>query len=130
MSRSSKPNTKVERDALQRIDRSWLARFPDAVTRMVRAGTDGFPSQTKRRLIITNITAYLAAASALAMALSYAFHDIVMLRWAVIVSLITVSVCLSIPFLHRFGAGVAAPVLATWLYISVFAFAFMFGREA
>lgn len=130
MSPSPKPRTKVERDALQRVDRSWLARFPDAVTRSVRAGTEGFPSQTKRRLIITNITAYLAAASALAMALSYAFHDIVMLRWAVIVSLVTVSICLSIPYLHRFGPGVAAPVLATWLFVSIFAFAFMFGREA
>ncbi|MEM1199435.1 MAG: adenylate/guanylate cyclase domain-containing protein [Pseudomonadota bacterium] len=130
MSPAHQPETKVERDALQRVDRSWLARFPDAIARMVRAGTDGFPSQTKRRLIITNVTAYLAAASAFAMALSYAFHDLLMLRWAVIVSLITVSVCLSIPFLHRFGAGVAAPVLATWLFVSVFAFAFMFGRDA
>ena len=129
MSPAPKSEAKVERDALQRADRSWLAHFPDVINRMVRAGTEEYPSQTKRRLIITNITGYLAAASAFAMALSYASHDIVMLRWAVIVSLITVAVCSSIPFLHRFGAGVAAPVLATWLFASVFAFAFMFGRD-
>ncbi len=119
----------MEREALQRVDKSWLSRFPDVINRMVRAGTDGFAPHTKRRLIITNITGYLAAASALSMALSYASHDIVMLRWAVIVSLITTAVCSSIPFLHRFGASVAAPVLAAWLFASVFAFAFMFGRE-
>ncbi len=129
MSPAPDPKASVERDALQRADRSWLARLPDVINRLVRAGTEGYPSQTKRRLIITNITGYLAAASAFAMATSYALHDIVMLRWAVIVSLITVAVCSSIPYLHRFGAGVAAPVLATWLFASVFAFAFMFGRE-
>lgn len=130
MSPRKDATTEVERQALQRADKSWLSRFPDVINRMVRAGTDGFAPQTKRRLIITNITGYLAAASALSMALSYGLHDIVMLRWAVIVSLLTVAVCSSIPFLHRFGAGVAAPVLAIWLFVSVFAFAFMFGRDA
>lgn len=118
------------RETLERPDKSWLRRFPDIFNRIVRAGTDGFPSQTKRRLIVTNITGYLATISSLNYAVTYALHNFEVLKWPVIVNLLSAASTASMPLLHRFGSAVGGLVLATSLFITIFYFTYIFGREA
>ncbi len=118
------------RQTLERPDKSWLRRFPNIFNCIVRAGTEGFASQTKRRLIVTNITGYLATISSLNYAVTYALHNFEALKWPVVVNLISAATTASMPLLHRFGTAAGGIVLAMSLFTTIFYFTYIFGREA
>ena len=118
------------RETLERTDKSWLRRSPDVFRRLVHAGTDGFPSQTRRRLIVTNITVYLATMSSLSYAVNYAIHNFEALMWVVIGNLLSAASTASVPFVHRFGSLAGGLLLAVTIFTTIFYFSYVLGRDA
>ena len=47
-----------------------LARLSDAAWRVIAAGTEGYDTETRRGLVVANITGYLASISSLSYALN------------------------------------------------------------
>ncbi len=118
------------RETLDRSGGRWLGRLADAFNRVVQAGTDGFAAQTRRRLMVTNITGYLASLSSLNYAATYALHDFMALKWVVIVNLLSAAATASMPLLHRFGTAAGGIVLATTIFTTIFFFTYVLGRDS
>ena len=100
------------------------------VGNLVRAGISQWPVNEHRRLIVTNITGYLAGLSSLSYALTYALYDFNSL-WPVAVGNLVVSlVYFSIPLWHRVGPTAAGLVLAFAIFSSIFFFIWFLGRRS
>ncbi|WP_244534673.1 adenylate/guanylate cyclase domain-containing protein [Hyphomicrobium sp. CS1GBMeth3] len=102
---------------------AWLSR-------LVEAGTHGYPLETKRRLMILNMIAYLIVVTTLIYALQQTFldHDrywpIIYINFAIVVIVATV------PLMHRFGPVAAALLILVTEYVALFAFTYYLGRES
>lgn len=78
------------------------------LSRLAEAGTHGYPPETKRRLMILNMIAYLIAVSTFVYFLQQALLDFERYWPIVYINLGIVIVMLTVPFMHRFGSVAAA----------------------
>jgi adenylate cyclase len=127
-----------ERDPAGRLARSIeklgasprLAAVGPWLTRLVEAGTQGYPPETKRRLMILNMIAYLIVVTTLIYAvqqtlLDYAtFWPIIYINFAIVV------IVAAVPFVHRFGAVAAALLILVTECAALFAFTYYLGRDS
>ncbi|MEM7428525.1 MAG: adenylate/guanylate cyclase domain-containing protein [Pseudomonadota bacterium] len=130
MSENPLPTADPVRQIPEGTGTSWPKKIAGLLTRIVRAGTDGYPPQVRRRLMVTNITGYLATLSSLSYAVTYALHNFAALKWIVIVNLLSAAITASMPFVHRFGSAAGGIVLAVTIFTTIFYFSYVLGREA
>ena len=100
------------------------------LTRLVEAGTQGYPPDTKRRLMILNMIAYLIVITTAVYALQQTFLDYAR-YWPIIhINLILIAVMLAVPFVHRFGAVAAALLILVTECAALLVFTSFLGRES
>lgn len=110
--------------------RALPVRLPAIALRLIRAGTQGYDTETRRGLIAANVTGYLASISSLTYALNYGLHDFSML-WPLVVGNVVSALCTGlVPLFHRIGPSAAAIWLATVLFTTMFYFIAYLGRES
>jgi adenylate cyclase len=106
------------------------ARLLDVAWRVIAAGTENYDTETRRGLIVANITGYLASFSSLSYALNYALHDWGLL-WPLVVGNLLSALCTGlVPLLHRFGPSAAGIWLSAVVFATIFYFIAYLGREA
>jgi hypothetical protein len=117
------------RDALAVLRRPVLARLPDVAWRLIAAGTAPYDTETRRGLIVANITGYLACLSSLSYALNYALHGWDLL-WPLVVGNLFSALCTAlVPLFHRIGPSAAALWLSAVIFSTIFYFIAYLGRE-
>jgi adenylate cyclase len=101
----------------------WLGR-------LIEAGTHGYPPETKRRLMILNMIAYLIVVTTLIYAVQQTFLDydrywpIIHINYALVV------IIAAVPFVHRFGPVAAALLILVTECAALFAFTYYLGRDS
>lgn len=101
----------------------WLLRY-------AQWGIRRYPDTEKRRLVLVNLTAFLATLSCLSYATSFAAYDYQGLGWAVWINLIC-AVCFFItPVFHRWGSLVAPVYLTALVMMTIFWLSGVFGKDS
>ena len=107
-----------------------LAAAAPWLTRLVEAGTHGYPPDTKRRLMILNMIAYLIAITTFVYFLQQAVLDYDRYWPIVHINLAIVLVVLLVPFMHRFGSAAGALLILVTECAALLAFTSYLGRDA
>jgi adenylate cyclase len=116
------------RDALA-VRRPVLAGMPGIVVRLFTAGTGGYDTETRRGLVVANVTGYLASLSSLSYAANYALHGWAEL-WPLVVGNVISALCTGLVALfHRIGPAAAGIWLSTVIFSTIFYFIAYLGRE-
>ena len=108
----------------------WFARAGTWLSRLAEAGTAGYPPETKRRLMILNMIAYLIVVTTFIYALQQAALDFSRYWPIVYINLGIVVVMLAVPFVHRFGAVAAALLMLVTESAAHLAFTSYLGRDS
>lgn len=112
------------------LPRPILARLPDAAWRLIAAGTANYDTETRRGLMIANITGYLASVTSLSYALNYALHGWDLL-WPLVLGNIASALCTAlVPLFHRIGPVAAAVWISAVIFTTIFYFIAYLGRES
>ena len=98
--------------------------------RLVAFGTDGYPPEVKRRLMILNVMAYLIAAFTLLYAIEHLFVDAATFRPVILINLALVAAALLVPFMHRFGETAGGLLIAVAEFAGIFALASYLGSPS
>jgi len=101
-----------------------------ALSRLIVAGTSGYPPDVRRRLMILNMIAYLIVVSTLIYALQQAFLDYHRYWPIVHINLAIVVIVAAVPLMHRFGSAAAALLILVTECAALFAFSYYLGRDA
>jgi adenylate cyclase len=107
-----------------------LVRLDARLVRLIEYGTDGYDRQTKRRLKILNVVAYLIALITLVYAIQQMFVDIRLLAPVIVLNLAIVVIALLVPFAHRINDIAGALLIAVTEYIALFLFTLYLGRTS
>jgi adenylate cyclase len=111
-------------------DSRWFLRLGLWLSRLAEAGTAGYPPETKRRLMILNMIAYLIVVTTLIYALQQAFLDYDRYWPIVYINLGIVVFMLMVPAVHRFGAVAAALLMLATECVALLAFTSYLGRTS
>jgi adenylate cyclase len=93
------------------------------------AGTQGYPPDTRRRLKIVNMIAYLIAISTFLYAIQQAAMDFHTFAPMIAINMALVATALLVPFAHRINELAAGLLLIVAEYAALFGFTDFFGRE-
>jgi adenylate cyclase len=102
----------------------------DWVSWFIEAGTSGYPPETKRRLMILNMIAYLIVVTTLIYGLQQVFLDFNRYWPIVYINFAIVVVVAAVPFVHRFGSAAAALLILVTECAALMAFTYYLGRDA
>ena len=119
-----------QRQTLAAAQSSWQDRIPKGLSRLLKAGTSGYPAAELPGLIATNVTGYLATLSSLSYALTYAIQDITGLKSLVYGNLLSATLTASVPLVHRLGRVAGGLLLTFTIFSTIFYFTTVVGREA
>lgn len=97
---------------------------------LVEAGTQGYPPEVKRRLMILNMIAYLIVVTTLIYGLQQAVLDFDRYWPIVYINFAIVIIVAAVPFMHRFGSAAAALLILVTEYAALLAFTYYLGRES
>ena len=100
------------------------------LNKLTLAGTEGYPPDTRQRLRVINIAAYLIAVVTLNY---FALHIMfgVLHHWQLVIgNLILVPIALSVPFLHRYHDHAGILVLYAAEFVMMFFLISLIGRES
>jgi adenylate cyclase len=100
------------------------------IGRLAEAGTQGYPPETKRRLMILNMIAYLIAITTLIYTLQQIAIDDPRYRPVVIINLALFFIMLAVPFMHRFGDIAGAMLIIVSEYAAQLAFTAFLGNTS
>lgn len=107
-----------------------LAAVGPGLARLAEAGTQGYPPEVKRRLMILNMIAYLIVVTTLIYALQQTFLDYDRYWPIIYVNLAIVAFMLMVPAVHRFGAVAAALLMLATESAALMAFTSYLGRTS
>jgi adenylate cyclase len=100
------------------------------VKRAAEAGTSGYPPDTKRRLKILNMFAYLIAITTLIYALQHLSMDYTRYEYVILINLFLVFAALSIPFAHRISDTAGGLIIVISEFIALLALTHLLGRAS
>lgn len=104
-----------------------LSRY---VKRAAEAGTAGYPPDTKRRLKILNMFAYLIAITTLIYALQHLSMDYTRYEYVILINLLLVFAALCVPFAHRISDTAGGLIIVVSEFIALLALTHLLGRAA
>lgn len=100
------------------------------LARLSEAGTQGYPVEIKRRLMILNMIAYLVAVSTLVYAIQHTFLDYEKYKAVIWINVALVFTSLAVPFSHRFSDMAGGLIIIVTEYIALISFTMLLGRSA
>jgi adenylate cyclase len=112
------------------IERARLRRTGERLVRLIEYGTGGYDRETRRRLKILNVVAYLTALFTLVYAIQQTLVDIRHLAPVILLNLAIVVVSLLVPFAHRVSDIAGALLISVTEYIALFLFTLYLGRTS
>ncbi len=104
--------------------------LPKIVQRVLRAGTDNIANEEKKHFIALNIVGYMATLTSLNYAATYAAQDFTNLKPLVYGNIISAILTACVPFFHRFGRLVSIYLLVSVIFVSIYYFISILGRDA
>ncbi len=107
-----------------------LAGLANRLSSYTELGTQGYPPQVRRRLMIVNVTAYLIAIFSLFYAGLFAVYDIEKYMPLVLANLLLVAVALLAPLTHRVSEICAAVIIAIAEFAGLFFFVRTLGHDS
>ena len=107
-----------------------LVRLDARLVRLIEYGTSGYDRETKRRLKILNVVAYLIALITLVYAIQQMFVDFRLLAPVIALNLAIVVIALLVPFAHRINDIAGALLIAVTEYIALFLFTLYLGHTS
>jgi adenylate cyclase len=116
--------------------KSILRRVPGAspvgrlLGKAVEFGTERYDEDTRRRLMILNVVAYLIAVATLVYAVQHVFMDYQVWRPVVLINSTLVVAALAVPLLHRINEIAGGVWLVVAEYVALFALTSYLGRES
>ena len=111
-------------------DRGLRARFNAAAERAIAAGTHGYPRETRRRLRVMNVVAYLIALfTAVYVAQQFAKPDPMVYAPVIAINLALIVMALCVPLAHRLHETAGALLLAFAEFAALFAFTALLGTK-
>jgi adenylate cyclase len=100
------------------------------VRRAVEAGTDRYPPDTRRRLKILNMFAYLIAATTLIYAIQHTSMDYHRYEYVILINLFLVAAALSVPFAHRYSDIAGGMIIVVSEFIALLTLTHLLGRAS
>jgi adenylate cyclase len=107
-----------------------LGRLDARLVRLIEYGTGGYDRETKRRLKILNVVAYLIALFTLVYAVQQMFIDFQLLAPVILLNLAIVAIALLVPLAHRVNDIAGALLIAVTEYVALFLFTLYLGRTS
>ncbi|MBX2805423.1 MAG: adenylate/guanylate cyclase domain-containing protein [Hyphomicrobiales bacterium] len=98
--------------------------------RYLSLGTEGYPTETRRRLMVVNFMAYLIVLAAINYAVIYASFGPVKYAPLIAINIFHVFFALAVPFLHRIGENLGAYFIVFFEFASLFVFTAFLGTES
>ena len=98
--------------------------------RLIEYGTQGYDRETRRRLKILNVVAYLIATFTLVYAVQYLVMDYRNLAPLIALNLAMAGVALLVPFMHRISDVAGALMLSASEYAGLFVFTLYLGNTS
>ncbi|MCH9765650.1 MAG: adenylate/guanylate cyclase domain-containing protein [Alphaproteobacteria bacterium] len=93
-------------------------------------GTEGYPTDTKRRLMILNMIAYLIAITTLIYAIQHTFLDYEKYKPVIWINIALVGTSIAVPFSHRINDMVGGLIIVVTELLALVAFCYYLGRSA
>ncbi len=121
---------------LAKLGRSLIQAVPDmpalkrSFTYLAELGTEGYPTDTKRRLKILNLIAYLIAITTFIYAIQHSFLDYEKYKPVVWINLALVGTSMAVPFSHRFSDITGGLIIVVTELLALVAFCYYLGRSA
>lgn len=100
------------------------------VKQAAEAGTAGYPPDTKRRLKILNMIAYLIAATTLIYAVQHLSMDYHRYEWVIVINFALVFAAMAVPFAHRISDTAGGLLIVMSEFIALLALTHLLGRAA
>ena len=100
------------------------------VARLAEYGTSDYPPDTKRRLMILNMIAYLIAVSTLVYAIQHTFLDFERYKPVILINIALVVMALMVPLAHRINDMAGGLIIVISEYIALILFAAYLGRSS
>lgn len=117
--------------ALRRLTRMPLwVKAARLIRGATEAGTAGYPPDTKRRLKILNMIAYLIAATTLIYALQHLSIDYARYEYVIAINLFLVVAALSVPFAHRISEIAGGMIIVVSEFVALLALTHFLGRAS
>lgn len=120
----------VWRGVLWLRSKAWWQRVRSAVAWAARLGTQGYPPDTRRRLVVMNLIAYLIAFSTAGYALQHLFTDRETYWPVIVINLLLVPTAVAVPFCHRFGELAGGLFILVTEFAALMAFTYYLGRTS
>ena len=109
---------------------TWRARLNAMAERTIAAGTQGYPRETRRRLRVMNMVAYLIALfTAVYVMQQLAKPDPMTFAPVIAINLALIVLALCVPFAHRLHETAGALLLAFAEFAALFAFTALLGTK-
>ena len=96
----------------------------------LRLGLAGYDRNTRRRLLIVNLSGYLSALSSLSFAISFALQNFSVFIWLIIGNVLSAILTATAPYWHRYNSVASASVMTTTVAITLFFFVSELGRDS
>jgi adenylate cyclase len=93
-------------------------------------GTEGYATETRRRLMVINFMAYLIVLAAVNYAVIFAAFGPVKYAPLILINIFHIFFALAVPFLHRYGENVGAYFIVFFEFASLFIFTAFLGPES
>ncbi len=106
-----------------------VAAFTALLGRLAEAGTSGYPTDVKRRLMILNMFAYLIVVTTVIFALQYGLTEGAQYRPLVIINLGIAAIVSLVPLTHRISDIAGGLVIVITEYVAITSIASYLGRE-
>lgn len=116
--------------------RLWLRAYTPArkirrgLRKLVRYGTDGYPPDIRRRLVVMNLFAYLIALTTFGYAIQHTFMDFEKFAPVISLNLALFVTALCVPFSHRVHELAGGLIILVSEYIALFCFTALLGNAA
>ncbi len=106
------------------------ARIKDLADRLLAIGTEGYPPETRRRLLVVNLMAYLIVLSALNYATIYASFGAAKYAPVIGLNLLHAVFALMVPALHRLSENAGAYFIVAFEFSGLFLLTAYLGPES
>jgi len=100
------------------------------LSKLIEAGTQGYPKKTKRRLMIVNVASYLIVLASLNYVILYAVTDFSKYSLIVFANIFLLVVALMVPFTHRVNDILGGVIVAFAEIVMLFYLISLLGRDS